>query len=343
MVGILGHSGCGKTTLLHAVAGLLPWLRPATVTGSLRLDGDSLAELDPGQRARLIATCLDRAERPALPADAGPGAARPPSDFTDGRPCCRGWSSGWGSSRCSSAAPPRSPRGSASGSRWRSPSPPRPARCCSTSRRSTSTRSPSTLSPTPCTRSLTPVASCSSPSRPGGASPVWCTAGCGSTAGGCHPPTRHAHRRCPPPRHASGVHARARGRGAHRGARRTLPSGRDRPRAPPGGDRARHWPQRRRQDLPGPSAGRLRSSRRGTGPPRPPAAGPDAPHRPTSSCSPPRLPRSSSSSGWAPRRQLGCSPDTGWSTSPPVRRGASRGASANAWSTPPSTCSAPRS
>lgn len=60
VVGILGHSGCGKTTLLHAVAGLLPWLRPAIVSGSLRLDGESLAELDPGQRARLLATCLDR-------------------------------------------------------------------------------------------------------------------------------------------------------------------------------------------------------------------------------------------------------------------------------------------
>jgi len=59
-VGLVGRSGCGKSTLLHAVAGLVPWLRPAEVEGEVTLLGDSLMELDPGQRAHLLATCLDR-------------------------------------------------------------------------------------------------------------------------------------------------------------------------------------------------------------------------------------------------------------------------------------------
>ncbi len=59
-VGLLGRSGSGKTSLLHTIAGLVPWLRPAEVSGGLHLDGEPLAELDPGQRAHLLATCLDR-------------------------------------------------------------------------------------------------------------------------------------------------------------------------------------------------------------------------------------------------------------------------------------------
>jgi len=45
---------------LHGIAGLVPWLRPAEVDGDVILDGEPLNELDPGQRAHLISTCLDR-------------------------------------------------------------------------------------------------------------------------------------------------------------------------------------------------------------------------------------------------------------------------------------------
>ena len=59
-VGICGRSGTGKSTLLHAVAGLVPWLRPAEVRGDVLLGSEVLSDLDPGQRSRLLATCLDR-------------------------------------------------------------------------------------------------------------------------------------------------------------------------------------------------------------------------------------------------------------------------------------------
>lgn len=59
--GIYGSSGTGKTTLLHTISGLLPWLRPGAVDGTIEISGDAVNDLDPGQRAHLVATCLDRA------------------------------------------------------------------------------------------------------------------------------------------------------------------------------------------------------------------------------------------------------------------------------------------
>jgi energy-coupling factor transport system ATP-binding protein len=62
VVGLTGRSGAGKTTLLHALSGLVPWLRPAEVHGRVTLDGEAIDDLDPGQRAHLLSTCLDRPE-----------------------------------------------------------------------------------------------------------------------------------------------------------------------------------------------------------------------------------------------------------------------------------------
>jgi ABC-type multidrug transport system ATPase subunit len=62
VVGLLGPSGSGKTTLLHAIAGLIPWGRPGQINGVISIDGAEVGELDPGQRAHLVATCLDRPE-----------------------------------------------------------------------------------------------------------------------------------------------------------------------------------------------------------------------------------------------------------------------------------------
>ena len=59
-IGVSGRSGTGKTTLTHAIAGLVPWLRPAEINGEVVLGGETLDDLDPGQRAHLLATCLDR-------------------------------------------------------------------------------------------------------------------------------------------------------------------------------------------------------------------------------------------------------------------------------------------
>ena len=59
-IGVSGRSGSGKTTLSHAIAGLVPWLRPAEIDGEIALGGELVDDLDPGQRAHLLATCLDR-------------------------------------------------------------------------------------------------------------------------------------------------------------------------------------------------------------------------------------------------------------------------------------------
>ena len=59
-IGVSGRSGVGKSTLTHAIAGLVPWLRSAEIGGRFEIDGESVTDLDPGQRAHLLATCLDR-------------------------------------------------------------------------------------------------------------------------------------------------------------------------------------------------------------------------------------------------------------------------------------------
>jgi len=59
---LTGRSGSGKSTLLKALNGLIPWLIPARVDGKISLGGDLLDDLDPGQRAHLIGSCLDRPE-----------------------------------------------------------------------------------------------------------------------------------------------------------------------------------------------------------------------------------------------------------------------------------------
>lgn len=62
VVGVLGHSGAGKSVLVHTLAGLIPWARGGRVTGGLALGGEDLHDLDPTQRSHLLATCLDRPE-----------------------------------------------------------------------------------------------------------------------------------------------------------------------------------------------------------------------------------------------------------------------------------------
>lgn len=60
VVGVCGRSGAGKSTFLHVLAGLLPWARPAVVEGAVILNGEDITDLDPGQRAHLLSSCLDR-------------------------------------------------------------------------------------------------------------------------------------------------------------------------------------------------------------------------------------------------------------------------------------------
>ncbi|HEY1830435.1 MAG TPA: ATP-binding cassette domain-containing protein [Acidimicrobiales bacterium] len=68
-----GPSGSGKSVLLHALAGVLPW-----ATGSLALDGDAVVSHDPAYRARIglilqshgLASGLTAEENLALPLQA---------------------------------------------------------------------------------------------------------------------------------------------------------------------------------------------------------------------------------------------------------------------------------
>ena len=59
---LTGPSGGGKSTLLHAIAGLIPWSRPGLVSGDVLVGDESVLDLDVAQRAHLVATCLDRPE-----------------------------------------------------------------------------------------------------------------------------------------------------------------------------------------------------------------------------------------------------------------------------------------
>ena len=59
MVGVVGPNGSGKTTLLRLISGVL---KPSE--GRIRIDGEDLADLTPGRRARLVAVVP---QNPRLP------------------------------------------------------------------------------------------------------------------------------------------------------------------------------------------------------------------------------------------------------------------------------------
>ncbi len=58
MVGVAGPNGCGKTTLVRALTGLLP-----ATAGTVLLDGETLDALDWRRRARRVAVLPQQAER----------------------------------------------------------------------------------------------------------------------------------------------------------------------------------------------------------------------------------------------------------------------------------------
>ena len=53
---LTGRSGCGKTTLIRALNGLIPHFYPGEIGGTLTLDGESLLEQSPAQLAGRIGT-----------------------------------------------------------------------------------------------------------------------------------------------------------------------------------------------------------------------------------------------------------------------------------------------
>jgi len=59
LVAIIGPNGCGKTTLLRAITGVLPY------EGEIAIDGDSVGELRPAELARRVAVVTQAASLPS--------------------------------------------------------------------------------------------------------------------------------------------------------------------------------------------------------------------------------------------------------------------------------------
>ncbi len=53
---LTGRSGCGKTTLIRSLNGLIPHFYPGDMKGDIRMDGDSLLDMKPSQLAGKVGT-----------------------------------------------------------------------------------------------------------------------------------------------------------------------------------------------------------------------------------------------------------------------------------------------
>ena len=53
---LTGRSGCGKTTLIRSLNGLIPHFYPGEIKGDLLMDGKSLLEMKPSELAGQIGT-----------------------------------------------------------------------------------------------------------------------------------------------------------------------------------------------------------------------------------------------------------------------------------------------
>lgn len=53
---LTGRSGCGKTTLIRSLNGLIPHFYPGEIQGNILMDGQSLLELKPSDLAGKIGT-----------------------------------------------------------------------------------------------------------------------------------------------------------------------------------------------------------------------------------------------------------------------------------------------
>ncbi len=53
---LTGRSGCGKTTLIRSLNGLIPHFYPGEIKGSLLLDGKSIPEMEPSKLAGQVGT-----------------------------------------------------------------------------------------------------------------------------------------------------------------------------------------------------------------------------------------------------------------------------------------------
>lgn len=58
---LTGRSGCGKTTLIRSLNGLIPHFYPGEIQGDLVMDGRSLLEMKPAQLAGQVGTVFQTA------------------------------------------------------------------------------------------------------------------------------------------------------------------------------------------------------------------------------------------------------------------------------------------
>ncbi|UVF03567.1 ATP-binding cassette domain-containing protein [Streptococcus equinus] len=53
---LTGSSGCGKSSLLKAINGVIPYFQPAKLSGDMTYDGESLLDLDMAERSQVVAS-----------------------------------------------------------------------------------------------------------------------------------------------------------------------------------------------------------------------------------------------------------------------------------------------
>ena len=53
---LTGSSGCGKSSLLKAINGVIPYFQPAKLSGDMTYDGKDLLDLDMAKRSQVVAS-----------------------------------------------------------------------------------------------------------------------------------------------------------------------------------------------------------------------------------------------------------------------------------------------
>lgn len=55
-----GSSGCGKSSLLEAINGVIPYFQPAKLSGDMTYDEKDLLDLDIAERSQVVASVFQK-------------------------------------------------------------------------------------------------------------------------------------------------------------------------------------------------------------------------------------------------------------------------------------------